>query len=78
MKFKVTMKDPDGVYEAFEDAATEWAAQVQGISDEERKSIVEVRRAKIADVCGKWFEYGEYLTVEVDLDAKTCVVVPVK
>jgi len=30
------------------------------------------------DLCAKkWFEYGEYLTVEIDTDAQTCVVVPV-
>lgn len=30
------------------------------------------------ELCKKWFEYGEYLTVEIDTDAKTCTVVPVK
>jgi len=26
----------------------------------------------------KWIEYGECLTVEIDLEAETCIVVPLK
>jgi hypothetical protein len=43
---------------------------------EEREAVAEVKRRKVGEVMGKWFEYGEYLTVEIDTEAGTCVVVP--
>jgi hypothetical protein len=43
---------------------------VEGIEDEDEREA-----AKAA--CGKWVEYGECLTVEVDTEKGTCEVVPV-
>jgi hypothetical protein len=35
--------------------------------------------SEIYDFCEKkWFQYGDYLTVEIDTEAQTCTVVPVK
>jgi hypothetical protein len=51
MKFRVTMKDPDTLNDAIEEAVEK-------------------------QMCGRWFGYGEYLTVEIDTDAKTCTVIP--
>jgi len=79
MKFKVTLKDPDGVYESIEDAAKSAANEVAGVlelDDEDRASFVERKTEKLKKLCSKWFEYGEYLTVEIDTEAETCVVVP--
>lgn len=67
MKFKVTMKDPDTLYDAIHEAVKE---QVEDLARESRKN-------KIGTLCGQWFEWGEYLTVEIDTDAKTCTVVEV-
>lgn len=78
MKFKVTLKDPDGVYESIEDAAKSAANEVAGVlelDDEDRASFVERKTEKLKKLCSKWFEYGEYLTVEIDTEAETCVVV---
>ena len=46
-----------------------------GLEDDEADAVLETRIAKVKDLCGKWFEYGEYLVVEIDTEAKTCTVV---
>ncbi len=74
MKFKITLKDPDGVQDCMDDAAKEYAKNVPDLSDEEREAVREKRRELIGAVCSKWFEYGEYLRVEIDTDAKTITV----
>lgn len=78
MKFEVTMKDPDGVYDCIQDAAKEWAGQVTGVDEEERESLVESKHEKLQKICKKWFEYGEYLTVEIDTEAESITVKPRK
>ncbi len=75
MKFRVTMKDPDTLHEAIGQAAL---ATDLPLDEDEREAVLSVREKKLADSCRRWFEYGECLTVEVDTDAGTCVVVPVK
>ncbi len=74
MKFKIQMKDPDGVYDSVTDAAVASAAAVNGITDDEREALEETRREEIDEAIGKWFEYSEYLTVEIDTDAMTATV----
>lgn len=76
MKFKVQMKDPDTLHDAIADAVEE-EMTLEGLTDpEERESILELRKERAQKVAAKWFQYGEYLTVEIDTDAATCVVVP--
>ena len=77
MKFIITMKDPDGVYDSVQDAAEKAIVGnpinqligYEGVRDQALEKILE----KV----GKWFEYGEYLQVEVDLDEMTCKVLEV-
>lgn len=69
MKIRITMKDPDGVYEALEDAVK--ASIPAEFSKAEREALIEVRRDEVGKVMDKWFRYLEYLDVEVDTDAKT-------
>ena len=76
MKFTITMKDPDGVYESIQDAIA--MIHIDGVEEDEMDAVRKVRGEKIHELCGRWFEYGEYLRVEVDTDAKTCTVLPVK
>ena len=72
MKFKVTMKDPDTLYDSIVDAVKK---EISIISDvDERQAVQQVRVDKINLLCSQWFEYGEYLTVEIDTDAGTCTV----
>jgi len=75
MKFTITMKDPDGVYESIEDVVSEIV--VGGLDSDELSDVRERRRVKIHELCRTWFEYGEYLRVEIDTEAQTCTVLPV-
>ena len=59
MKFTVTMKNPDCVSQAVEDAL---------FYNPGKEEVIEV-------AINEWFEYNEYLEVEVDTDAGTCVVI---
>lgn len=74
MKFRVTMKDPDTLQDAIVEAVKKSLADL-GLDEDELEPLIERRSEKVGDVCKKWFGYGEYLTVEVDTDAKTCTVV---
>lgn len=75
MKIKVTMKDPDTLQDAIEEAVKKDLSDL-GLDQDELESVMEKRCEKVTTLACKWFEYGEYLTVEIDTDAKTCVVVP--
>lgn len=75
MKFKVTMKDPDTLLDSISRAVSEEIAALK-LPPDEAEQVGEIRAEKASDACRKWFEYGEYLTVEIDTDAGTCVVVP--
>jgi len=73
VKFKVTLKDPDTLQDAIIDAVRDDVSKLE-IEADEREAIEERRREKVGDLCAAWFRYGEYLTVEIDTEAKTCVV----
>ena len=74
MKFKVQMKDPDVLGDAIERAVREDVAKL-GLDADERGVVEEKRREKVGAICDAWFAHGEYLTVEIDTVARTCVVV---
>ena len=77
MKIRVTMKDPDGVSDAITEAAQQSVAGMK-LDDDEREELEESRREKIGKQLSKWFEYGEYLEVDIDLEAGTATVVEQK
>jgi hypothetical protein len=78
MKFTVSMKCPDALHEAIEEAVKKSLPDI-GMDDDERDAVAEKRYEKTKDLCVKqWFQYGEYIDVEVDTDAMTCTVVPNK
>lgn len=77
MKFRITMKDPDGVGDAVVKAAQSSIAGMK-LEEDERDQLEESRREKIEEQLRKWFEYGEYLEVEIDLEAGTATVVEQK
>lgn len=76
MKFKVTMKDPDTLCDAVTDAIQDQLDMT--LPEDEADALLEIRRDKISSLCRKWFEYGEYLTVEIDTDAGTATVCEMK
>ena len=75
MKFVVTMKDPDTLHDAIDEAVTEDVGKMEGLDEDERQAVIEARKEKVQELCSQWFEYGEYLRVEIDTEAKTCTVV---
>jgi ABC-type amino acid transport substrate-binding protein len=83
MKFRVTMKSPDcledSISGAINDSSLDWdlISKEHTEFDELRESEIHTKIEETKELCKKWFKYGEYITVEIDTEAKTCVVVPV-
>lgn len=77
MKFTVTMKDPDKLHDAIADAVTADLDKISGLDAEDREALFETRREAVSKITSKWFQYGEYLTVEIDTEAKTATVIKV-
>lgn len=76
MKFRVYMKDTDVLHDGIEEALDE-DLKKSGLPDDEQEALREIRFEKAQDVASKWFQYGEYLMVEIDTDKETIRVVPV-
>ncbi len=68
MKIQITMKDPDGVYDAVMEAACQ---NLGGLDDDEVDTLIESRRTRIGDQLNRWVRFGEYVAIEIDLDAGT-------
>ena len=78
MKVRVLLKDPDSMADSVEEAVKR-LPKPDGISKEEWQSIREGRAAEaVSEISDRWMEYGEYLEVEFDLDAKTATVIAQK
>lgn len=75
MRFIITFKDPDGVYDSIRDAAYNSVNSIEGLDDDEKESLVIDRHESLSDLASKWISYDEYLTIEIDTDAKTARVV---
>lgn len=79
MKIKITLKDPDGVYNAITDAAAAHvAATTQDLSEDETEALESMRGDAISEALSPWIEHSEYVVIEIDTDAKTAVVLPVR
>ena len=68
-KFRVTLKDPDGPADCIGDAAR--TSLPEGLSEDEREAIIDIRRAELQRFAGQWLEYGECARIEFDTDAGT-------
>jgi hypothetical protein len=76
MKILVTFKDPDTLHDAVTDAF-ERADKPVDLEAEEWKMIRESRRDSAVDkITADFMEYGEYITIEFDTEARTARVVP--
>jgi hypothetical protein len=73
MKIKVTMKDPDTMHDAVQEAV-EREVKDMNLPEDEAEELIELRCEKVRGKMAKWFEYGEYLAVEFDTDAMTATV----
>ena len=74
MKLKITLKDSDGVYESIKDAAESSTGNTEGLDNSELEDLVETRCRKLEEQCKPCIKYGEYVTIEIDTDAKTATV----
>ena len=64
MKFLVTLKDPDGIYECVEGAVNK--TRPADITNDEWDDI---KSRRMGEITGRWFKYGDYCTVEIDTEA---------
>lgn len=77
MLLRITLKDPDRVGDAVQQAVQE---NVRGLSDltaAEKDVIMDVRMEDTWTKLDEFIEYQEYVTIEIDTDAGTTRVVPV-
>lgn len=74
MKFRVTMKDPDGVSEAVNDAVKE-SVNEMGLPPDEAAELIDMRVEKETEKLKRWFQWSEYLTIEVDTELMTATIV---
>ncbi len=78
MKILVTFKDPDTMADSVAEAFRR-APKPDDVSADEWELLVEGRRDKVYDqIVSDFMEYGEYITVEFDTEARTARVVPRK
>ena len=78
MKFKVTLKDPDGFSVGIDDAVNRALSGTTFFWKKDADSVYESRRKTIRLGIEKWVEYGEYIKIEFDTTAGTATVVPLK
>ena len=80
MKIQFTMKTPDVAVDTVNEAVREeFSNDNDGLSDEDfffNDGKADDRRYEISELCQKWFEGGEYVTLELDVENKTMTVVP--
>jgi HEPN domain-containing protein len=86
-KIKISFKCPDAVEAAIEDqlhdVENRYLDEVgkdtaDDLTDEEAEhleELIEAAKEVLEEAVGKWFQYREYCTVELDPDADTCTVV---
>ena len=78
MKITVSFKDPDAVYEAVDEAVRKEVKAIKDIDEYEREGLIEKRSEQVRKKLSKWFEFGEYVEVEIDTDADTATVLRAK
>lgn len=79
MKFRVTMKDPDTLTDAISDALdNDHEHPPTGLSQDVLNVLWDQRKDRAYSIASKWFKYGEYVTIEIDTEAMTAIVIPVE
>lgn len=72
MKLQITMKTPDCVHYAIEEAKQQAREEVE--NEHDRETFDEEMAGTFdswKELCEKWFRYGEELTLEIDTDEET-------
>ena len=75
MKIRITLKDPDGFYDAIGDAIKDSIRPIEGLSDDEKDALEETRREEVNESLSDWVEYNEYVTIEFDTEEQTATVI---
>jgi hypothetical protein len=75
MKIKIIFKDPDALQECVADGVRQ-KFERGDMSDEEASAVLNLRETHVLELAEKWFQWGEYLKVEIDTEAETCTVIP--
>jgi hypothetical protein len=73
VRFTITLKDPDGVSNAVKGAAQE--SLPEGLDEEEKEALLEMRIEKINDFLGTWVFCGEYVSISFDTEQGTATLV---
>lgn len=75
MKIKIQLHDPDALYVSVKDAISkERRAEPDFLTDQQAASMTDMRIDNVKEIASKWFEYDEYVTLEIDTEAGTCIV----
>lgn len=74
---RVTLKDPDTMYDAVQEYVEE-ELKKSDLPEDEQEAVKELREEKYREACYVFFEYGEYLTIDIDTDKQTATVIPVR
>lgn len=75
MIIRITLKDPDGVFDSIQDAAEQSLARTPGLDHEEAEAFLVARHKRISEALKPWIEYGEYVRLEIDTEKKTATVI---
>lgn len=78
MKFTVTLKSPDSFDESISWLKMDEASRLRGLgldADEVQDKLDEFEEG-VRAMISQWVLHGEYVTVEFNMDTKTCMVVP--
>jgi hypothetical protein len=72
--FSVTFKDPDGVSNSLDEAASDWTRETSGLDQYEMETLSESRREQLAKFAESWIKYQEYITIDFDIETGTATV----
>lgn len=79
MKMRITFKDPDQVHEATQDFIsdlTEKLMRDKQLSREGALTEAHSQAKPFVEIVHNFFEWGEYVTIELDSETKAARVVP--
>lgn len=71
MKFQVSMKCPDALDYAIEEAVR---YKIGPLDTEEKEMEFDELVEQTKELTERWFEYGEYITLTIDTEKETCIV----
>jgi hypothetical protein len=74
MIINITLKDPDGVYDAIQDAAEEQVNAITNVTASEKRQLIQSRHFQIDKELEPWIEYSEYVRLQIDTTTKTATV----